>query len=944
MITPEPLNKFRVAVPSEYEVNLLDALTSVGVVHLESTMEARSVLPPMLVDVLEGKISPQTLDVNEALDVARKVLRPDDILLKQIEEKVEYYKQLLKLRKIVDRLYEVGVSPEDIGKEKLGLVTDLIIVTDENLHDAISSFLSIGAIVRRGRISEYEHALLLIYKRDLKEKVEELKKTYSRPLELPSWFYDKPEIVLKRINEEEYEIREELHHLLVEVANVLRDAFEFEKASRLEVIGNAYRALKELRKSKEALADILYTYASLQLAYKECKENGKVLPRLKVAKEYCELVQSVLEEKVFTKERIEKLARLPPFSRDYQSISNSIVLLNKYVGSLSILKEALTKGTSDFCINNKIVVSYGDESLKELCETETLRLYGAAEVQKGSVGWGYGCILSIPETLEETFPEVLRSKYNALVFVTRCDKTDLESLLQELSKKKQAVKNSLIARILKTTLIYFKVDLRKVAEVLGDDEFLNLVELHEKAFEHVQPKPLPTEDRFTFLRNLLTSIDSVVEDIKHAQEEINNILELPSEVILSKLATQKMLLRDILQKIGEYLSYETVLEAMHRAQPLLSEIRVFRTRRITYVEGYIPVRYQESLRRELSSRVPRLLYLKFDEVKRSEKAPSYIENKGLKKYLYRLTSMRGTPSYWEIDPTIIFTGLFTIMYGMMFGDVGQGLLLMIFGLFMLKTKYPLLGISREGAGTLGALATLAGISSMIFGAMYGFMFFLKPLATPILSPIHGVYEIIAVALWFGVLQLLLAMVLNVVNLLHFGDTLGAIFSGMGGMGILFYSSGVAIAYKLALNNFNFSALASPDVTLLLSLVVLSLIVVLSFGIYETITSHHKEKLMHALSEVIEMIIAFPANSLSFIRLAAFAMAHEAFSILAENMALMVGGLASYLVANFLVLGIEALAVGIQALRLTYYEFSTKFFKGEGIEFKPIGYLSQAVSE
>ncbi|MGB9709024.1 MAG: hypothetical protein ACPL0G_03310, partial [Infirmifilum uzonense] len=254
------------------------------------------------------------------------------------------------------------------------------------------------------------------------------------------------------------------------------------------------------------------------------------------------------------------------------------------------------------------------------------------------------------------------------------------------------------------------------------------------------------------------------------------------------------------------------------------------------------------------------------------------------------------------------------------------------------------GISREGAGTLGALATLAGISSMIFGAMYGFMFFLKPLATPILSPIHGVYEIIAVALWFGVLQLLLAMVLNVLNLLRFGDTLGAIFSGMGGMGILFYSSGVAIAYKLALNNFNFSALASPDVTLLLSLVVLSLIVVLSFGIYETITSHHKEKLMHALSEVIEMIIAFPANSLSFIRLAAFAMAHEAFSILAENMALMVGGLASYLVANFLVLGIEALAVGIQALRLTYYEFSTKFFKGEGIEFKPIGYLSQAVSE
>jgi V/A-type H+-transporting ATPase subunit I len=65
------------------------------------------------------------------------------------------------------------------------------------------------------------------------------------------------------------------------------------------------------------------------------------------------------------------------------------------------------------------------------------------------------------------------------------------------------------------------------------------------------------------------------------------------------------------------------------------------------------------------------------------------------------------------------------------------------------------------------------------------------------------------------------------------------------------------------------------------------------------------------------------------------MAHEVFGILAENMTSFAGPLASYLVANLLVLVIEGLAVGIQAMRLIYYEFSTKFFKGTGVEFIPV---------
>jgi len=219
--------------------------------------------------------------------------------------------------------------------------------------------------------------------------------------------------------------------------------------------------------------------------------------------------------------------------------------------------------------------------------------------------------------------------------------------------------------------------------------------------------------------------------------------------------------------------------------------------------------------------------------------------------------------------------------------------------------------------------------------LYGFVVFLKPLARPVISPIHDVYEMIAVALCFGVAQLMLALALNVVNLVRAGDVLGAVFSGMGGMGILFYSSGVVIAYHLATSGFNLGVLSAPHLRPLIYLLLISLLTVVGYGLYEWKITGNSEKIMHATSEVIEMLLALPANSLSYIRLAAFAMAHEAFSILAENMSPMAGELAGYLLANFLVFAIEALAVGIQAMRLLYYEFSTKFFRGEGIEFKPL---------
>ncbi|RLE62777.1 MAG: hypothetical protein DRJ38_09020, partial [Thermoprotei archaeon] len=196
-------------------------------------------------------------------------------------------------------------------------------------------------------------------------------------------------------------------------------------------------------------------------------------------------------------------------------------------------------------------------------------------------------------------------------------------------------------------------------------------------------------------------------------------------------------------------------------------------------------------------------------------------------------------------------------------------------------------------------------------------------------------EIIGMALLFGALQLILSMILNIVNCIKMREFFEAIFGARGVAGLIFYISGVYIAYNIIISGFNLGVAASSSLLPFTAVVIgVMLLIPLTF-ILKGIMTKHSEYMIHGVIEILELIIEYPANSLSYIRLAAFALAHEAFGILAEALAEFLGYAPSIIFSNILVLMIEGFAVGIQALRLTYYEFSTKFFKGEGILFEPI---------
>ena len=399
------------------------------------------------------------------------------------------------------------------------------------------------------------------------------------------------------------------------------------------------------------------------------------------------------------------------------------------------------------------------------------------------------------------------------------------------------------------------------------------------------------------------------------------------------------IINDIMKKIknaSKLIALEPYVKAYLKAKNVVKRIKVFRKKGVCIIEGWIPERYYKVFKETIKKSIRKIFYFKVSEPSKEEKPPTMLRVKGLISRLATLTLSRGIPSYWELDPTPIFIALFTLMYGIMFGDLGLGAIILAFGLFLYVKKKRFLGLTTHEIEVFGAFCIACGTAAIVFGGLYGIAF-LKEIAEHAIlpRPLHDITDIIKIALIFGVIQLLIGMTMHFANMLYVRDYLAAVFDGTGLAGIIYYSIGVYLAYNIAKSGFDMKVLISPKLRPYTMTALLMMILVLVGAFLKAKVKGEREELMAGIIELIEMLIAYPANSLSYIRLAAFAMAHEAFGALAIELAKMIPPVVSFLFANMIVLAIEGLAVGIQALRLVYYEFATKFFAGEGELFRPL---------
>jgi vacuolar-type H+-ATPase subunit I/STV1 len=425
-------------------------------------------------------------------------------------------------------------------------------------------------------------------------------------------------------------------------------------------------------------------------------------------------------------------------------------------------------------------------------------------------------------------------------------------------------------------------------------------------------------------------------------KELSSIEGSSQQVFLAKakreviciltLVSESQRVRSILKKGGfvevnlDVIQAPRVLSEVVRVEALLralvevaSHFRVENSDLI--VKGYVAESDVEKLRAHVQSTVKGVI--EFEVEVPLEEVPTKPRPAPVMERLRGFAWARGVPPYWSLDPTPFMNALFAIMYGFMFGDLGLGAVILALGFALFKSRKSFLGFQPESISNLGVLLMLCGTLSMVFGWLYGVAFLIRVVEHPVISPLHDMWSAIGAALLFGAVQLVAAMLLNVVNHVKAGDYVTAIFSGRGVLGIVYYAAGVYIGYVIATNELRYQTLLQQPHIIALTTLLLAML-----GVPVASVAVKGRSPMEGVIEVVEMLIEYPANTLSYMRLAMFAIAHEIFASIAE----MLGGIAGYLVANLLVLAIEGFAAGIQALRLIYYEFASKLIEEEGISF------------
>jgi len=319
------------------------------------------------------------------------------------------------------------------------------------------------------------------------------------------------------------------------------------------------------------------------------------------------------------------------------------------------------------------------------------------------------------------------------------------------------------------------------------------------------------------------------------------------------------------------------------------------------------------------------------------KAPTKLKNNWFSKPFESLVYMYGVPNYKEVDPTIFFSITYMILFGAMFGDLGQGFVFLLAGLYIGKKSK-----------MFGELLTRVGIGSMFFGFFYDSFFGYEYLISKVvpfnifIRPIDNINTMLSVAVVFGIFLLYLSFGYSIFNKLKSNDLKEGVLGRNGIVGLILYTTLLLIVANQFLENITLNN------TLLIAIVIISVVLLL---LKEPIINRiRKEDYLYQSSvgeyyiesgfEIVETFLSMLSNTLSFIRIGAFALNHVGLFIAFHTMADLIGStfgdVSMFILGNLLIIFLEGLVVFIQGLRLMYYEIFSKFYSGNGYKFESSG--------
>ncbi len=314
--------------------------------------------------------------------------------------------------------------------------------------------------------------------------------------------------------------------------------------------------------------------------------------------------------------------------------------------------------------------------------------------------------------------------------------------------------------------------------------------------------------------------------------------------------------------------------------------------------------------------------------------PTRLRNAKIFRPYEYYVKMYGMPGYNSIDITSFVAITYTLLFGIMFGDLGQGLILSVFGALAWKFK------KME----LGKILVPCGISSMcfglVFGSFFGFEHFLDPLYHSVgmkgkpLEVMDSINTVLLFAIGIGIALVSLSIIINIYANIKNKKFGAALFDNNGLAGLILYLCGVSFVV-----DFMAKIQIIPSTIGIVLMAICAVILFFKEILIGIVDKHDNWKpdsisdfLMQNVFEMLEYVLSYFSNTVSFLRVGAFVLVHSGMMMVVFSLAGESENIFVIILGNILVICLEGLLTGIQALRLEFYEMFSRCFAGDGKPF------------
>jgi len=426
------------------------------------------------------------------------------------------------------------------------------------------------------------------------------------------------------------------------------------------------------------------------------------------------------------------------------------------------------------------------------------------------------------------------------------------------------------------------------------------------------------------------------------------------EAARTRVKELKGKLAEINRKDGEYL---LVQREVIGAEKSLEQAKGYcgKTESTSMIEGWMPSSKVNKIRNDLKSICSDEVIVKDWPAKN---APTQLQNpKGpILATFEKLTLGFGVPKSEEIDPTVLWLVTYPIFFGFMFGDVGNGLVVMIASSIIYLYKRKGLKIPDNAFGGLGGvfsmviqgspLLILSGLSALVVGFLYGTVFgnvawfrLVTGLPGPLwFEPFDNIRLMLRLSITIGVIHIMSGLILKIINDLYVRDYHDLVSGPL--VWLWFYAAfGITLLeYGLRFPNYLFNPSNGMDIFLRMGVPVIAML-------GAKVWAEGPMGLMDAF----EALLASLSHTISYVRILAMKLIDDVFlrlflGVLVFFMAwgniagTMLGWILFAALTTVLILILETAFVFMQSLRLHWVEWFLKFYAGSGIAFKPYGII------